>query len=218
MQRSSSISTARSSNSCRGPCAAALLLRQARSPWSAAGGCRHRSAVRAAGSRRGRAAWRRVETPAAGTRLCFTGNRARERARPLEPFLAAHPGIHVERKGLSTAFQYRAGRMGRHARVIGGGRTRCRDAQSPRLASLLRRARTRDKGNVVEGLMSVAPFAGRVPVMSATTGRRTRVRAVLAGKGRRSASARHARRSRPRRGYPAALREWLTRSLKALAD
>lgn len=85
-----------------------------------------------------------------------------------EGFLAAHPRIRVEQKGLSTAFHYRdavddaaALRAILEAAVAAHADTvhlldshLCFDV----------RARHANKGKVVERFMTLAPFAGRVPV------------------------------------------------------
>jgi trehalose 6-phosphate phosphatase len=141
----------------------------------------------------------------------------------VEPFLVAHPGIRVERKGLSTAFHYREA-------VAAGPALRAvlEKAVAP-VAETLNlldshlcydvRARGADKGKVVEGLMSVAPFVGRVPVYIGDDWTdEDGFEAALAAKGRAiRVGAPRATLATETLSDPAALREWLERSLKALA-
>ncbi len=143
----------------------------------------------------------------------------------LDPFLAAHPQIHVERKGLSTAFHYRAD-----------------IAAAPALRALLEqavapfeealhlldshlcydvRARHANKGKVVERFMRVAPFAGRVPVYIGDDWTdEDGFTAALAGNGRaiRVGAPRPTLATEEMAAGPSALREWLERSLKALGS
>ncbi|HEX4192399.1 MAG TPA: trehalose-phosphatase [Stellaceae bacterium] len=140
----------------------------------------------------------------------------------LAPFLAAHPSIHVERKGLSTAFHYR------NAMEVGPAlRGELERAVTP-VATTLNlldshlcydvRAHNADKGKVVERLMAVAPFAGRVPVyLGDDWTDEDGFTAALAAQGR-------AIRVGPQRptlapeslNNPATVRQWLGQSLKSL--
>jgi trehalose 6-phosphate phosphatase len=140
----------------------------------------------------------------------------------LAPFLAAHPGIHAERKGLSTAFHYR------HAVEAGPAlRAELEKAVAPVAATLDLldshlcydvRARDANKGKAVERLMAVAPFAGRVPVYIGDDWTdEDGFRAVLAARGRalRVGAARETLATESL-SDPAAVRQWLDRSLNAL--
>jgi trehalose 6-phosphate phosphatase len=140
----------------------------------------------------------------------------------LAPFLAAHPGLHVERKGLSTAFHYRnAVEVGPALRVA------LEQAVAPVAATLDLldshlcydvRARDANKGKAVERLMAVAPFAARVPVYIGDDWTdEDGFRVVLAAQGRAI------RVGAPRETLateslsdPAALQQWLDQSLAAL--
>lgn len=86
----------------------------------------------------------------------------------LEPFLARHPRVRVERKGLSTAFHYRDA-----VEVAPMLRAVIEEAVAPfgdtlhLLDSHLCydvRALHANKGKVVERFLAVPPFTGRVPV------------------------------------------------------
>jgi trehalose 6-phosphate phosphatase len=140
----------------------------------------------------------------------------------LAPFLAAHSGIHVERKGLSTAFHYR------NAVELGPAlRRELEKAVAPVAATLNLldshlcydvRARNADKGKAVERLMAVTPFAGRIPVYIGDDWTdEDGFTAALAAHGR-------AIRVGPERptlatetmNDPAAVRQWLNQSLTAL--
>lgn len=141
----------------------------------------------------------------------------------VEPFLAAHPRIRVERKGLSTAFHYRD--VPAAAPAL---RAALEQALAPAMETLNLleshlcydvRAREADKGKAVERLMAVAPFAGRVPVYIGDDWTdEDAFKVALAGNGRairvgvpRATLATETLRD------PAALRTWLEQSLKALA-
>lgn len=86
----------------------------------------------------------------------------------VEPFLARHPSIRVERKGLSTAFHYRDA-----VEVAPALRSVVEEAVAPFAGTLHLldshlcydvRALHANKGKVVERFLAVPPFAGRVPV------------------------------------------------------
>jgi trehalose 6-phosphate phosphatase len=85
-----------------------------------------------------------------------------------QPFLADHPAIRVEQKGLSTAFHYRGAEADAPAlRALLATAVGARDDAVHLLDSHLCfdvRARHADKGKVVARFMALAPFAGRVPV------------------------------------------------------
>jgi len=141
----------------------------------------------------------------------------------IEPFLTAHPRIRVERKGLSTAFHYRDAPADAPAL-----RAALEQALAPAsdTLDLLEshlcydvRARDADKGKAVARLMAVAPFAGRVPVYVGDDWTdEDGFRAALAGKGRAiRVGAPRSTLATETLGDPAALRDWLARSLKALA-
>jgi trehalose 6-phosphate phosphatase len=139
----------------------------------------------------------------------------------VEPFLDRHPRIRIERKGLSTAFHYRD--------AIESGpalRAELEKAVAPvgETLNLLDshlcydvRAHNADKGKAVERLVMVPPFAGRVPVYVGDDWTdEDGFRAVLAAQGRAI------RVGTPRETLateslsdPAALRQWLDRSLTA---
>jgi trehalose 6-phosphate phosphatase len=140
----------------------------------------------------------------------------------VEPFLETHPRIRVERKGLSTAFHYRD--------MIEAGpalRAVLEKAVAPdtEILDLLDshlcydvRARGANKGKAVDLLMAVAPFAGRVPVyIGDDYTDEDGFRAVLAVHGR-AIRVGAPRETLAREGLsdPAALRQWLVQSLKAL--
>ncbi|HWE73490.1 MAG TPA: trehalose-phosphatase [Stellaceae bacterium] len=140
----------------------------------------------------------------------------------LAAFLAAHSGIRVERKGLSTAFHYR------NAVELGPAlRDELEKAVAPVAGALNLldshlcydvRARDADKGKAVERLMAVAPFAGRVPVYIGddwtdedgfTAALAAQGRAIRVGTDRPTLATESVNNS-------AALRQWLDRSLTAL--
>ena len=141
----------------------------------------------------------------------------------IEPFLAAHPRIRVERKGLSTAFHYRD--VPADAPALRAALERAVAPAAEELNLLEShlcydiRARDANKGKAVERLMAVAPFAGRVPVYIGDDWTdEDGFKAALAGKGRairigvpRATLATETLRD------PAALRDWLARSRVALA-
>lgn len=83
-------------------------------------------------------------------------------------FLADHPAIRVEQKGLSTAFHYRDAEADAPAlRAILATAVAAQDDTIRLLDSHLCfdvRARHADKGKTVERFMALAPFAGRIPV------------------------------------------------------
>jgi trehalose 6-phosphate phosphatase len=83
-------------------------------------------------------------------------------------FLADHPRIRVEQKGLSTAFHYRDDHEAAHAlRAVLENAVAPFDEELHLLDSHLCydvRPRHVNKGKVVERFMTQAPFAGRVPV------------------------------------------------------
>ena len=140
----------------------------------------------------------------------------------LAPFLAAHPRIRVERKGLSTAFHYRD--------AVEAGpalRAELEQAVAPVAAALNLldshlcydvRAHNADKGKAVERFMAVAPFAGRVPVYVGDDWTdEDGFKAVLAVQGRavRVGASRETL-ATERLSDPAALQQWLGQSLNAL--
>lgn len=85
-----------------------------------------------------------------------------------QPFLAAHPAIRVEQKGLSTAFHYRDAVADAPAlRAILEAAVAGHDDTIHLLDSHLCfdvRARHANKGKAVARFMTLAPFAGRIPV------------------------------------------------------
>jgi trehalose 6-phosphate phosphatase len=141
----------------------------------------------------------------------------------IEPFLAAHPLIRVERKGLSTAFHYRD--------MVEAGpalRAVLETAVTPavEVLDLLDshlcydvRARGANKGKAVALLMAVAPFAGRAPVYIGDDWTdEDGFRAVLAAGGRAiRVGAPRATLATEGLSDPAALRDWLAQSLAALS-
>lgn len=140
----------------------------------------------------------------------------------VEPFLAAHPGIRVERKGLSTAFHYRDAVADASAlRAVLEKAVAAVTETLHLLDSHLCydvRSRHANKGKTVERLMRIAPFAGRVPVYIGDDWTdEDGFEAALAGHGR-------AIRVGPPRptlateelSSPQELRTWLERSLRAL--
>jgi trehalose 6-phosphate phosphatase len=139
-----------------------------------------------------------------------------------EPFLAAHPRIRIERKGLSTAFHYRDAPADAPALRVVLEQALAPDAGvldllDSHLAYDIR-ARDADKGKAVARLMAVAPFAGRVPVYIGDDWTdEDGFKVALAGDGRaiRVGAPRetHATEMLP---DPAALRVWLQQSLHAL--
>ena len=139
-----------------------------------------------------------------------------------EPFLAAHPRIRIERKGLSTAFHYRDAPADAPAlRVV------LEQALAPVAGALDLldshlaydvRARDADKGQAVARLMVGAPFAGRVPVYIGDDWTdEDGFKVALAGGGRaiRVGTPRETRATETLPD-PAALRLWLQQSLQAL--
>jgi trehalose 6-phosphate phosphatase len=141
----------------------------------------------------------------------------------LGPFLAAHPRIRVERKGLSTAFHYRDAPADAPAlraaleQALGPIADKLSLLDSHLCYDL--RASDANKGKVVERLMDVPPFAGGVPVYIGDDWTdEDGFKAALAANGRairvgvpRTTLATEMLRD------PDALRLWLEQSLKALA-
>jgi trehalose 6-phosphate phosphatase len=142
----------------------------------------------------------------------------------LAAFLAAHSGILVERKGLSTAFHYR------NAVELGPAlRAELEKAVAPVAATLNLldshlcydvRARDADKGKAVERLMAVSPFAGRVPVYIGddwtdedgfTAALAAQGRAIRVGEERPTLATETL-------NNPAAVRHWLAQSLDSLTS
>lgn len=140
----------------------------------------------------------------------------------MEPFLAAHPRIRVEYKGLSTAFHYRDAPTDAPAlrakleQALGSAADTLTLLESHLCYDV--RAREADKGKAVARLMTVAPFAGRVPVYIGDDWTdEDGFRAALAARGRaiRVGTPRSTLATETLRD-PAALRGWLQQSLKAL--
>jgi trehalose 6-phosphate phosphatase len=141
----------------------------------------------------------------------------------LGPFLAAHPRIRVEHKGLSTAFHYRDAPG--DAPVLRAALEKARGPVADRLNLLDShlcydlRARDANKGKAVERLMAAAPFADRVVVYIGDDWTdEDGFKAALAANGRaiRVGMPRVTLATETLRD-PAALRAWLDQSLKALA-
>lgn len=144
----------------------------------------------------------------------------RDRARG---FLAAHPAIRVEHKGLSTAFHYRGAESDAPAlRAVLAAGVAAQEGALELLDSHLCfdvRARGANKGKVVERFMTVPPFSGRVPIyIGDDTTDEDGFAAALALNGRaiRVGAPRPtlATESLPN---PQHLRDWLERSAQALA-
>jgi trehalose 6-phosphate phosphatase len=141
----------------------------------------------------------------------------------LEPFLAAHPRIRIERKGLSTAFHYRDAPTDAPAL-----RAALEQALAPVAGALNLldshlaydiRARDVDKGKAVARLMAAAPFAGRMPVYIGDDWTdEDGFSVALAGRGRAiRVGAPRETRATEALPNPAALRVWLQQSLQALS-
>lgn len=85
----------------------------------------------------------------------------------VQPYVAAHPGIHIEYKGLTTAFHYRgnlAAGPGLRARLaVASAQYGALQLLDSHLCYDLR-PREENKGEAVARFMRVPPFAGRVPV------------------------------------------------------
>jgi trehalose 6-phosphate phosphatase len=141
----------------------------------------------------------------------------------LQPYLAAHPVVRAEHKGLSIAFHYRDA-----AREAPRLRETLDRAVAPHGAVLQLldghlcfdvRARSEHKGTVVEQFMTAPPFIGRVPVYigDAETDEDGFV-AVLAEGGRaiRVVNQPRATHATELFARPAELRQWLDDSAKAL--
>jgi trehalose 6-phosphate phosphatase len=140
----------------------------------------------------------------------------------VEPFLARHPRIRVERKGLSTAFHYRDA-----AEIAATLRAALETAVAP-FADTLHlldshlcydvRARHANKGKVVERFLAAPPFAGRVPVYAGDDWTdEDGFTAALAANGRAiRVGAPRPTLAREELSDPAALRGWLEESLAAL--
>jgi trehalose 6-phosphate phosphatase len=140
-----------------------------------------------------------------------------------QPFLAAHPAIVVERKGLSTAFHYREAQY-----AAAPLRALLEKAVEPFTDTLHLldshlcydlRSRHVNKGKAIESLMALAPFAGRVPVYVGDDWTdEDGFTAALASNGR---AIRVAEKPRPTLATeelsdPSAVRRWLQDSLKML--
>jgi trehalose 6-phosphate phosphatase len=140
----------------------------------------------------------------------------------VEPFLARHPRVRVERKGLSTAFHYRdAVELAPELRALLETAVAPVEDTLHLLDSHLCydvRARHANKGKVVERFLAAPPFAGRVPVYVGDDWTdEDGFTAALAGNGRaiRVGTPRPTL-AREELSDPAALRRWLEHSLKAL--
>ena len=140
----------------------------------------------------------------------------------VEPFLARHPRVRVERKGLSTAFHYRdAVELAAELRAVLDAAV----APFPDTLHLLDshlcydvRARHANKGKVIERFLAVPPFAGRVPVYVGDDWTdEDGFTAALAGNGRAiRVGAPRPTLAREELSDPAAVRRWLEASLAAL--
>jgi trehalose 6-phosphate phosphatase len=139
------------------------------------------------------------------------------------PYLATHPGLRAEDKGLSIAFHYRGAesdaaglrevladavaRQGNALQLLDGHL--CFDVRS----------QSEHKGTVVERFMVSAPFKGRVPVYIGDAGTDEDGFAAAVGQGGRAIRIGAPRPSRATECLddPAALRAWLEQSATALA-
>jgi trehalose 6-phosphate phosphatase len=139
----------------------------------------------------------------------------------VQPLVTAHPGIRIEHKGLSTAFHYRgaleqapalraalAAAVARHDALQLLDSHLCYDV----------RPHEANKGNAVERLMNVPPFAGRVPVYIGDDRTDEDGFAVALGLGGRAILVGPERptRATERIATPAALRAWLDQAAQAL--
>ena len=138
------------------------------------------------------------------------------------PFLAEHPRVRVERKGLSTAFHYRDA-----VEAAPDLRAALEAAIAPFAETLQLldshlcydlRARHANKGKLVERFLAVPPFAERVPVYVGDDWTdEDGFTAALAGRGRAiRVGAPRPTLAREELANPAELRGWLERSLQAL--
>ena len=138
-------------------------------------------------------------------------------------FLTAHPRIRVEQKGLSTAFHYRTDAGAAHGlRAVLEKAVALYEDELHLLDSHLCydvRARHANKGKVVERFMRAPPFAGRVPVYVGddwtdedgfTAALAMNGRAIRVGAPRPTLATEAI-------AEPAALRDWLDASRRALS-
>jgi trehalose 6-phosphate phosphatase len=139
----------------------------------------------------------------------------------VQPLVTAHPGIHIEYKGLTTAFHYRgaleqapalraalAAAVARHEALQLLDSHLCYDV----------RPHEANKGKAVERFMAVPPFAGRVPVYIGDDRTDEDGFAAALGLGGRAILVGPARPTRAleRIDDPAALRAWLDQAAKTL--
>ena len=138
------------------------------------------------------------------------------------PFLARHPRVRVERKGLSTAFHYReAVEVAPTLRAVLEAAVAPFEDALHLLDSHLCydvRALHANKGKVVERFLAVAPFAGRVPVYVGDDWTdEDGFNAALASNGRAiRVGAPRPTLAREELSDPSAVRRWLDESLAAL--
>lgn len=140
----------------------------------------------------------------------------------LAPYLSAHPALRAEDKGLSIAFHYR----GAEAQAA-GLRAALAEAVAKQDAALQLldghlcfdlRSQAEHKGKVVERFMTVAPFAGCMPVYIGDAGTDEDGFAAALDLGGRAIRVGAPRPTRATESLadPAALRDWLARSAQSL--
>jgi trehalose 6-phosphate phosphatase len=140
----------------------------------------------------------------------------------VEPFLARHPRVRIERKGLSTAFHYRdAVELAPELRAVLESAVAPFEDTLHLLDSHLCydvRARHANKGKIVERFLAAAPFAGRVPVYVGDDWTdEDGFTAALAANGRAiRVGAPRPTLAREELSDPSAVRRWLEESLATL--
>lgn len=152
-------------------------------------------------------------SPAAGLRAVLAA---------AAPYLAAHPPLRAEDKGLSIAFHYRgAERQAAALRDVLADAVARQDVPLQLLDGHLcfdLRPEAEHKGRVVERFMAAAPFKGRAPVYIGDAGTdEDGFAAALAARGRAiRIGAPRPTRATESLADPSALRDWLARSATAL--